>query len=436
MSVIGVTPRSDRSHPRGSFWPHTHATAHLWYYCKVARGSSRRRRVEIRVQAEAMAHAALQRSAVLEILRRLVATPSVNPSLAPSEGTGEAAIARVACEWMAQHGIRGWIEEPAPGRANAIGELGKPGAPCLVLCAHLDTVSTAGMTIPPFEPAERDGRVYGRGSYDMKGSAAAILSAAAALAAQDLPGRVMLALVADEEYASIGAQHFVKNHSADACVLTEPSEGRLVLAHKGFVWAEITARGRAAHGSRWDLGVSAIAKMAPIISALEEFDREVLRRRVHPLVGPASQHSSVIRGGSGLSTYAEECVLQVERRMLPGETAEQVREELAEIVAKSGSAAEVKVLLTQPPLTCDRSAAISRCVRRAAAKVTGAEPEEIGVAYWMDAALFAAAGIPTVNYGPGGAGAHEAVEWVDLDSVVQCAHVLAETARQFFPVAG
>jgi acetylornithine deacetylase len=378
-----------------------------------------------------MTHAAVQSTTVLDVLRRLIATPSVNPSLAPKEGTGEAAIARVACEWMEQHGIRSCTEEVAPGRANAIGEVGVAGAPCLVFCAHLDTVSTAGMTIPPFAPDVRDGRVYGRGSYDMKGSAAAILSAAAVLAADRFPGRVLVALVADEEYASIGAQHFVENHTADACVLTEPSERRLVLAHKGFVWAEISAKGRAAHGSRWDLGISAIAKMGSIITALEEFDREVLRRRVHSLVGPASQHCSVVHGGAGLSTYAEECVLQVERRTLPGETPEEVLQELTDIVAKTGTEAQVRILLARPPLTCAREAAIARCVRRAAAIVNGAEPEEIGVSYWMDAALFAAAGIPTVNYGPGGAGAHEAVEWVDLDSVVNCASVLAETARQF-----
>ena len=378
-----------------------------------------------------MAHAALERTAVLDILQRLIATPSVNPSLAPKEGTGEAAIARVACEWMSQHGIRNWMEAVAPGRANAIGEVGTAGAPCLVFCAHLDTVSTAGMTIPPFEPVAREGRVYGRGSYDMKGSAAAILSAAAALAEEEFRGRVMVALVADEEYASIGAQHFVRKHTADACVLTEPSEGRLVLAHKGFVWAEIRAKGRAAHGSRWDLGISAIAKMGRIITGLEEFDRDVLGRRVHPLVGPASQHCSVIHGGTGLSTYAEECVLQVERRTLPGETPEEVLRELTEIIAKTGAEAEVRLLLTQPPLTCDRNARIAECVRRAAAQVNGAEPKEIGVSYWMDAALFAAAGIPTVNYGPGGAGAHEAVEWVELDSVVQCARVLVETARGY-----
>jgi len=378
-----------------------------------------------------MAAGSLSRPAVLEILQELVRTPSVNPSLSPGEAHGEEAIAKVAQNWLIANGVKSWLEEAAPGRPNVVAEMGKGGGPTLVFCAHLDTVGTKGMTILPFEPKVEGNRVYGRGSYDMKGSAAAVMSATAALAHTNLLGRVVVALVADEEYASIGAQDFVKRHKADACVLTEPSEGRLILAHKGFVWAEIVTAGRAAHGSRWDLGVSAIAKMGRIISALENFDQVELRRRVHPLVGPASQHCSLIEGGSGLSTYAEECRLKVERRTLPGESPDRVMQELEEIIRSTGEEAQVFCLLDRPPLDCDRESKIATCLREAATAATGATPDEGGVGYWMDAALFHAAGIPTVNYGPGGAGAHEAVEWVDLDSVVSCAQVLAGTARRF-----
>jgi len=373
----------------------------------------------------------LSRPAVLEILQELIRTPSVNPSLSPEEAHGEEAIAKVAQNWLMANGVKSWLEEAAPARPNAVAEVGNGIGPTLVFCAHLDTVGTKGMTIPPFEPNVQGNRFNGRGSYDMKGSAAAVMSAAAALADANLSGRLVVALVADEEYASIGAQDFVKRHRADACVLTEPSEGRLILAHKGFVWAEITTTGRAAHGSRWDLGVSAIAKMGRIISALEDFDQVELRRRVHPLVGPASQHCSLIEGGSGLSTYAEECRLKVERRTLPGESPHQVMRELEEVIRSTGEKAQVCCLLDRPPLECDRESKIATCLREAATTATGATPEEGGVGYWMDAALFHAAGIPTVNYGPGGAGAHEAVEWVDLDSVVSCAQVLAETAWRF-----
>jgi acetylornithine deacetylase len=372
------------------------------------------------------------REEILHTLQSLIRTPSVNPTIAPSEPYGEAAIAAVVRDWLEQRSIRAAIEEAAPGRPNVFAEIGSRTGSSLVLCAHLDTVGTAGMTIPPFEPSVENGKVFGRGSYDMKGSVAAILAAAVALSHDhNLPGRVLLAFVADEEDASLGARDFVRRHSADAAILTEPSEGRLILAHKGFVWLELTTRGRAAHGSRWDLGVSAIAKMARVVESLERFDRETLRRRDHPLVGPASQHCALIKGGSGLSTYSESCVLRVERRTLPGETPEQVLAETEAVVRESGEKAEVRLLLDRPPLVSDSHSPLARAVRDAATAVTGHTPEDAGVAYWMDAAVFAAGGIPAVNYGPAGAGAHEAVEWVDLDSVVSCARVLAESARRF-----
>jgi acetylornithine deacetylase len=160
---------------------------------------------------------------------------------------------------------------------------------------------------------------------------------------------------------------------------------------------EIVTKGRAAHGSRWDLGTSAIAKMAKIIDALQRFDRQELRTRTHPLVGPASQHCSLIRGGSGLSTYAEECILYIERRTLPGETPEQVMDELENLTRSSGEQAQLRRLLDRPPLTCDPDSNIATSLSQAATSVTGQMPEIAGVSYWMDAALFAAAGIPTVN---------------------------------------
>ena len=376
-------------------------------------------------------HDPLDRASVLETLQLLIATPSVNPDLAPDENAGEAKIAAVIRDWFTARGIESWLEEVAPGRSNAIARIGTGSAPTLILCAHIDTVSTSGMTIPPFDPRVEGNKVYGRGSYDMKGGAAAILCAMAKLANENLNGTVIAALVADEEYASIGAQHFVAHHKADACVVTEPSEGRLILGHKGFVWAEITTEGRAAHGSRWDLGVSAIARMGRIIAALDEFDRTTLRARTHPLVGAASQHCATVHGGAGLSTYAPSCTMQLERRTLPGETTAQVLDEIRGVISATGEEASIKLLLDRPPLVCPREARIAECVRNAATKIHGRAPEEAGVAFWMDAALFAAAGMETVNYGAAGAGAHEAIEWADLDSVVTCAAVLAETARNF-----
>jgi acetylornithine deacetylase len=291
------------------------------------------------------------------------------------------------------------------------------------------------MTISPFEPRQENGRVYGRGSYDMKGGVAACMSAAAALAREDFGGRVLLALVADEEYESIGAADFVRRHRADACVITESSHDRLIVAHKGFIWADIVTHGRAVHGSRYDLGQSAIARMGRIIAALDRFDSDVLRKREAPLVGPASMHPALVQGGVGLSTYAPTCTLQVERRTLPGETAEQVRAEFEQVIRDAGEEADVVLRTVRGPMLPRPDAAITRVTIEAIAAVTGSAPELAGAPYWMDSAIFADAGIPSVNYGPTGAGAHEAVEWVDAASVVTCARVLAETARRFARVA-
>jgi acetylornithine deacetylase len=373
--------------------------------------------------------------AVVGLLCDLVRIPSVNPTIAPSASHGEGEIAAFVVKWLEERGVRARLEEAAPGRPNAVGEVGNGGGPTLVLCAHLDTVGTAGMTIPPFEPRVENGRVYGRGAYDMKSGAAAVLSAVAALARQPPRGRILVALVADEEYASKGAEHFVDRHTADGCILTEGSEGKLILAHKGFVWADVVTKGRAAHGSRWDLGKSAIGIMGRILTALDDFDSRELRSRVHHLVGPASMHCALIEGGVGISTYAPECRVQIERRTLPGETPEGVIEELERIVRGVAEDARVELRFSRTPLLTDRNAAVARCVRESVSATVGTPPEETGVGYWMDAAVFAAAGIPSVNYGPAGAGAHEAIEWVDAESVVTCARVLYESAIRFLDPA-
>ncbi len=373
---------------------------------------------------------AITLDAMAEALAELVAVPSVNPHLSDHPDAGEAAIAEQIVGWCAGRGIEAWTEEAAPGRPNAVARVGS-GSPVLILCAHIDTVGVAGMTIEPFTPRIEDGRLYGRGAYDMKAGAAAILCALESLAFEPAGGTVLGAFVADEEWASAGAYDFVRRHGGDACVVTEPSEGRLVLAHKGFVWLELRTHGVAAHGSRWDLGDSAIARMARVIAALDEFDRTELRERTHPLLGPASMHASMVTGGSGISTYAAECTARLERRTLPGETPEQVLHEVHDIAARLDETVDVRITLDRPPLVCDRDADIARTVREAARAMTGSDPEECGVGYWMDAAVFAHAGIPTVNIGAAGAGAHAAEEWVDLESAVINARILEATARRF-----
>lgn len=374
---------------------------------------------------------------LLRLLKDLIAIPSVNPSLSPG-GEGEGQIAAFCRDWLRERGVEAWLDEPAPGRPNCVGRLKNGDGPTLILCGHLDTVSTAGMTIPPFEGRLEGGKVYGRGSYDMLGGVAATMAAAAALAADPnaLQGELLLALVSDEEYASIGAADFVQRYKGDACILTEPTEGKLVVAHKGFVWAKITVQGKAAHGSRWDLGVSAIAKMGKVITALDEYDRNVLRARTAPLVGPASMHCALIEGGAGLSTYAEQCVLQVERRTLPGETLESVQAELQAIIDRLRAEdpeldAEVDGFFFRPPMRCPEDEPIVAVVNGASEAVLGQPPAVAGAPFWMDSAFFDAAGIPSVVMGPSGDGAHGAVEWVDLRSVEETAEILYKSAQAF-----
>jgi acetylornithine deacetylase len=296
-----------------------------------------------------------------------------------------------------------------------------------MLNAHMDTVGVAGMD-RPWEPAVRDGRLHGRGSYDMKGGLAANMLAGARAAASPLRGDVLVTAVADEEYASIGVQAVLERHGADACIVTEPTSLRVCVAHKGFAWADIETRGRAAHGSRPDLGEDAILRMGPALIALGGLSERLGERR-HPLLGPGSVHASLIEGGQELSSYPERCVLRIERRTLPGETAEAVRAEIDALAAAAGGTATVT--LVREPFEVDPGEAVVREVRAQAAARTGADPEVYGDTPWMDAAFTAAAGIPTVVFGPGGAGAHAVEEWADLDSVAACADVLTATATAF-----
>jgi acetylornithine deacetylase/succinyl-diaminopimelate desuccinylase-like protein len=372
----------------------------------------------------------LEVGALRDLLAELVRIPSVNPAIAPDEAHGERAVAEFGRGWLEARGIEAWLEEAAPGRPNLVARVRGGEGLTLALCAHIDTVGTAGMD-RPFMPRVEADRLYGRGAYDMKGGAAACMAAAVTLAADSFPGTLLVALVADEEHASVGAQAFVERHRADACILTEPSEGQLVLAHKGFVWIEVVTHGRAAHGSRWDLGDSAIARMGRVIVALDRLDRDVLRGRGHELVGPASMHCGLVHGGVGLSTYAPECRLQVERRTLPGESSEAAFEEIVRAVREADPEASVVQGIARAPMRCPSDAAIARAVRDAATEVLGTAPPEVGVQYWMDAAIFDAAGIPTVDFGPSGAGAHETVEWVSLESVARTARVLVGATRRF-----
>ena len=367
------------------------------------------------------------------LLADLVAIDSVNPALVPG-AAGEAEIAAYVAAWLGDRGLEVTVIDDPPGRPSVVGiARGTGGGAALMLNGHIDTVGVAGMAAP-HEPQVRGGRLYGRGAYDMKGGLAACMLASAAALGSGLRGDVIVTAVADEEHASEGVQAVLRRFSADACVVTEPTHLRACVAHKGFVWAELHTRGRAAHGSRPDLGADAIAGMGPVLSGIGELQAR-LDARPHPLLGPASLHASLIDGGQELSSYPERCVLDVERRTLPGERIADVAGELEGLLALAREsdprlATELRLVLVREPFEVDPQAAIVRHLCGAARTVLGATPEIVGDHPWMDAAFTAAAGIPTVVFGPGGAGAHAVEEYGDVASVQRCAAVLAETARR------
>ena len=277
-------------------------------------------------------------------------------------------------------------------------------------------------------------RLHGRGAYDMKAGVAAALVACREAAGMGLAGDVVVAAVADEEHASLGVREALEAVSADAAVVTEPTELELVVAHKGFVWAEIEVTGRAAHGSRPQLGVDAIVKTGPILTALGALD-ESLRDRTHPLLGRASVHSAVIGGGVELSSYPARCVVGLERRTLPGETIAAVETELAVLLegcraADPGLVAHQRTLLVRAPFEISPQAEVVELVGAAAAEVLPSPPPVAGASYWADAAFIAEAGIPTVMFGPGGTGAHAAEEWVSVADTEAVARTLVGVAKR------
>jgi len=357
-----------------------------------------------------------------DLVCRLVAIESVNPDLVPS-GSGEAAIADFVGSWLREAGLEVTMVEPVAGRPSVVGVArGTGGGRSLMLNAHMDTVGAGGMEAP-FSPRVSDGRVYGRGAYDMKGSLAAIMLAARDAATMRFAGDLIVTAVADEEVASFGTSAVIDHIRADAAIVTEPTELRLCVAHKGFAWLEVETHGVAAHGSRADLGVDAIAGMGEVLSGLLLLDQELHRRPRHPLLGTGSVHASLIEGGQEMSTYPARCVVKIERRTVPGETGATSLAEIERLL--QGRNASARLTLERAP----SDVAPDHPVGVALAEAAG-HPETIGVAYWMDMALLNAAGIPTVAFGPAGAGEHADVEWVDLASVQRCVEVYVRAAQR------
>lgn len=382
----------------------------------------------------------VDRSRLIALLHRLVATDSVNPSLVAS-ARGEGSIAHLLADECRAAGVDVRLDEVAPGRLNVVARIrGRQPGRRLLLNGHMDTVDVAAMR-DPFSCRVIDDRLYGRGAYDMKGSLAAMLEAGRALIDTGLTaGELILAFVVDEEYESLGTADLVRRYHghdlADAAIVTEPTALDVCIAHKGFIWARVETAGRAAHGSRYNEGDDAITRMGHVLGALDRLDREVLSQKTHPLLGRASIHASMIRGGLGLSTYPDRCTLEIERRTLPGERDDDILAELRGLLDEArrtspGLSGRVEMLLSRPPFESDPHAPVVQVLIESIRAARGQEPRLVGEFPWFDAALLGQAGIPTVMFGPSGAGAHAAEEWVDLPSVITCAEVLVDVAARF-----
>lgn len=370
-----------------------------------------------------------------QLLADLVAINSINPDLVPN-APGEAEVARFIADWLERAGLDVQLQEVATGRPNVIAiARGSGGGKTLLLNGHIDTVGVAGMA-NPHQPRLENGRLYGRGAYDMKGGVAACMVAIAAAKKRQLAGDVVFTAVIDEEYAGLGTMAIAQQYKADGAIVAEPTELQLIVAHKGFVWLEVETIGVAAHGSRPDLGVDAIAKMGPVLVELAQLDQTLRARPPHKWLNTGSVHAALIQGGQELSSYPERCMLSIERRTLPGETAELVEGELQEIVRKIGRfdptfKAVVRQGIVRMPLETPEDGAVVQTVQQAARTVLNQTPQMAGVAYWTDAATLWAAGIPTVLFGPTGAGAHAVQEWVDMESVRACAEIYLAAAQAF-----
>ncbi len=373
-------------------------------------------------------------SDVAELTTQLVAIESINPELGVG-GSGEAELARFVAEWCERAGLETTLLDAAPGRPIVVAVArGSGGGRSLMLNAHMDTVGVVGMT-DPFIPRIQGDRLYGRGAQDMKGSLAACMLATAAAKERTLRGDVILTAVADEEVASVGTEAVAALVPADAAIVTEPTDLQVAVAHRGFVHLEIEMVGRAAHGSRPDVGIDAIAKMGRILVGMEELDRRLRSHPTHRLLGSGSVHASLVEGGQEYSSYPARCVVQAERRTIPGEGVELAVAEIQDLLDGAAAAdpdlhGSVRSLASREPFEVPQDAEIVSAVRRCAAAATGTEPDVVGVSFWADSALLAGAGIPTVLFGPRGAGLHTEEEWVDIGSLERCVEIYLGVASE------
>jgi len=372
------------------------------------------------------------------LLEEMIRIPSINPDL-DSSSPGEQKLSIYLAEYLDKAGFEVTVQEASQTRKNVIARLkGLGTGKTLMLNGHMDTVDVEGMTSDPFNPRFSNGKIYGRGSLDMKSGVAAMIIAAESIkeAGIELDGDLLLACVVDEEYKSIGTEALVKEYSADGAIVCEPTDMGIGIAHKGFAWERILVKGKAAHGSKPDEGIDAIMKAAKLLAAIHEMEEKKLRSNNHPLLGHPSIHASLITGGTGISTYPDKCVVQLERRTVPGESQDDVQMEMEGLLKDltredADFNAELSLYFYRSPMETAKESELVKTLSTTFEKHMGEKPPIEGFSGWADTAIISSAGIPAVLFGPAGKGLHAAEEYVDLQSVTDSARILAETAIAF-----
>lgn len=374
---------------------------------------------------------------VTRVLQEMVQINSVNPSLVAG-GNGEAEIAQYLADEMDSLGLEVDIQEVAPNRPNVIGTLkGSGGGRSLMLNGHTDTVGIEGMAAP-FSGEIKDGKLYGRGAFDMKSGLAAALGAAKALVDADekLAGDLVLAMVIDEEFHSLGTQALIEKYVTDGAIITEPTGLRLCVAHRGFEWFNVETVGLAAHGSRYQIGIDANRLMGHFLVELDQLADELMQRTPHELLGLPSIHAPVIKGGSSQAVYAATCLTEIERRTLPNESTEQTLGEIQGILDKLSQTvpnfnATVQHVFSRPAFTTSPDAPISQAVIQAYEQQFDQKPDIYGEQFWMDSGILTQVDIDTVIIGVVGGGAHADVEWIEVDSVVKLTDILLQSSIRY-----
>ena len=378
----------------------------------------------------------MSREDAVALTRALVTIDSRNPTLS-SGAPGERAVASALGNVLESWGFSVEISDSAPGRPNLVARIGPRDAPAIMFAGHLDTVGVEGMTHDPFSADIRDGRIYGRGSCDMKSGLAAMSVAARDAfreTGRSAKRQIVIAAVTDEEYESLGMRALLSSGiTAEWAIITEPTRLAICPAHRGFVWIEIEFTGRATHGSRYDVGIDAIRHAGLVLAEIDQLDAETLQTRNHRLLGRGSIHASTITGGIGMSTYPDRCTLRIERRTIPGETETDAMREIIDICNRVRARrpeldTTVKLISAQLPSDVEGDAPVVKALER------GLEAEGItsnieGLSAWTDAALLNAAGIPAICFGPGDiALAHSAEELVPIDEIEKATSVLTRVA--------